>query len=37
VADTIIGLYEKQEDLRGLRIAYETRFLRHFTARFELV
>jgi tyrosine phenol-lyase len=37
VADTIIGLYEKHEDLRGLRIVYETRFLRHFTARFELV
>ena len=37
VADTIIGLYEKREELRGLRIVYETRFLRHFTARFELV
>ncbi len=37
VADTIIGLYEKRDELRGLRIVYETRFLRHFTARFELV
>jgi tryptophanase len=37
VADTIIGLYEKGEELRGLRIVYETKFLRHFTARFELV
>jgi tryptophanase len=37
VADTIIGLHEKQKDLRGLCIVYETRFLRHFTARFELV
>ncbi len=37
VADTIIGLYEKREELRGVRIVYETRFLRHFTARFELV
>ena len=37
VADTIIGLYEKRETLRGLRIVYETRFLRHFTARFEPV
>jgi tryptophanase len=37
VADTIIGLYEKRDALRGLRIVYETRFLRHFTARFELV
>jgi tryptophanase len=37
VAETIRGLYEKREELRGLRIVYETRFLRHFTARFELV
>jgi tyrosine phenol-lyase len=37
VADTIIGLYEKRDALRGLRIVYETRFLRHFTARFEPV
>ena len=36
VADTIIRLLEKRESLPGLRIAYETRFLRHFTARFEL-
>jgi tryptophanase len=36
VADTIIGLYEKRETLRGVRIVYETRFLRHFTARFEM-
>jgi tryptophanase len=35
VADTIVGLYEQRESLRGLRIVYETRFLRHFTARFE--
>jgi tryptophanase len=37
VADAIIELYEKRETLRGLEIVYETRFLRHFTARFELV
>lgn len=37
VADTITTLYEKRESLRGVRIVYETRFLRHFTARFELV
>jgi tyrosine phenol-lyase len=37
VADTIIGLHEKREALRGLRIVHESRFLRHFTARFELV
>jgi tyrosine phenol-lyase len=37
VADTIVGLHEKRKDMRGLCIVYETRFLRHFTARFELV
>jgi tyrosine phenol-lyase len=37
VADTIIHLHDARESLRGLHIVYETRFLRHFTARFELV
>jgi tryptophanase len=37
VADTLVNLYENREVLRGLKIVYETRFLRHFTARFELV
>lgn len=37
VVDTIVALHEKRETMRGLRIVYETRFLRHFTARFELV
>ena len=37
VADTIIGLRDRRETLRGLSIVYETRFLRHFTARFEPV
>jgi tryptophanase len=37
VADTIIDLHESREALRGLKIVYETRFLRHFTARFEQV
>jgi tryptophanase len=37
VVDTIVGLYSRRETMRGLRIIYETRFLRHFTARFELV
>ena len=37
VVDTIAALYRKRETMRGLRIIYETRFLRHFTARFEMV
>jgi tryptophanase len=37
VADTIIALYHKRASVQGLRIVYETRFLRHFTARFERV
>ena len=37
VADTIGGLYERRESLQGLRIVYDARYLRHFTARFELV
>jgi tyrosine phenol-lyase len=37
VADALIALYQRRETLRGLRMVYETRFLRHFTARFELV
>jgi tryptophanase len=37
VADTIIRLHQRRDRLDGLRIVYETRFLRHFTARFELV
>ncbi len=36
VADTIIGLRDKRDTLRGLSIVYETRFLRHFTAQFDL-
>ncbi len=36
VADAIIGLYRRREALRGVRMVYETRFLRHFTARFEI-
>jgi tryptophanase len=37
VADSIVELYGDRETLRGLKIVYETHFLRHFTARFELV
>jgi tryptophanase len=36
VANTIIRLLERRDALPGLHIVYETRFLRHFTARFEL-
>lgn len=35
VADTVIEMYQRREAVQGLRIVYETRFLRHFTARFE--
>ncbi|MBM4432353.1 MAG: tryptophanase [Chloroflexi bacterium] len=35
VADVLIELYEKREQLHGLRYTYEPPFLRHFTARFE--
>jgi tryptophanase len=37
VVDAIVALHRKRETIRGLRIVYETRFLRHFTARFEQV
>jgi tryptophanase len=37
VADSIISLHDKRHTLPGLRIVYQTRFLRHFTARFQLV
>jgi tyrosine phenol-lyase len=37
VTNTIAKLYEKRNTMHGLRIVYETRFLRHFTARFEVM
>lgn len=37
VADVIIELHGKRQQLRGLRYAYEPPLLRHFTARFELM
>jgi len=37
VADVIIELYSKREQLRGMRYTYEPPFLRHFTARFEFL
>ncbi len=37
VADVIIELHDKREQVRGMRYTYEPPFLRHFTARFEFV
>ncbi|MFC2029476.1 tryptophanase [Chloroflexota bacterium] len=37
VADAIIHLHDRRETMKGLRIVYQTRYLRHFTARFEFV
>ena len=37
VADVIVDLHQRRDELPGARIVYETRYLRHFTARFELV
>ena len=37
VADIVIDLYKKRQQLRGMRYSYEPPFLRHFTARFEFV
>jgi tryptophanase len=37
VADVIIELYRKRDDIPGMRYTYEPPFLRHFTARFEFV
>ncbi|MDZ7372442.1 MAG: tryptophanase [candidate division KSB1 bacterium] len=35
VAESIIDLYRKRDEIRGLRIVYEAPILRHFTARLE--
>lgn len=35
VADAVISLYERREQIKGLRFVYEPRQLRFFTARFE--
>ena len=37
VAESLIELYQNREKIKGLKITYEARVLRHFTARFELV
>jgi tryptophanase len=35
VAEVIIEVFRKRENIRGLKIVYETPYLRHFTAKFE--
>lgn len=35
VADSILDIYQKRGELRGLRLTYEAPLLRHFTARLE--
>jgi tyrosine phenol-lyase len=35
VADAVITLYRRREEIRGLRFIYEPKQLRFFTARFE--
>jgi tyrosine phenol-lyase len=37
VADVILDLFGKRDEIRGMRYTYEPPFLRHFTARFEFV
>jgi tryptophanase len=35
VAESIVDLFRRREDLQGLTMTYEAPVLRHFTARFE--
>ncbi len=37
VVGTISSLWKKRDQIRGVRITYQTEFLRHFTARFETI
>ncbi len=37
VVETILQVYQRRDQIRGLKITYEAPFLRHFTARFEPV
>ncbi len=37
VVDAIVDIYQRRETLRGMRMTYEAPFLRHFTARFEMI
>jgi tyrosine phenol-lyase len=35
LAEALANVYQRRESIRGLKIAYETQYLRHFTATFE--
>jgi tryptophanase len=37
VVEVILEVWKRREEIRGLRLAYEAPFLRHFTARLEPV
>jgi tyrosine phenol-lyase len=37
VVEVILQVYQRRKSIRGMRIAYEAPFLRHFTAKFERV
>ena len=37
VVEAILQVYQRRERIRGMKIAYEAPFLRHFTAKFERV
>jgi tryptophanase len=36
LAEVIIDVFNKREEIKGMKIIYETPYLRHFTARFEM-
>lgn len=37
VIECIINIYKRKESLRGMKITYQPRFLRHFTAKFDYI
>jgi tryptophanase len=37
VIEAILGVYERRDSIRGIRIVSQPKFLRHFTAHFEVV